>query len=211
MNEYEYFKEEFIEKYGEDEYKIIDKIINSACECDYYHKDYIQELENWECSLDIEKLDSLNFNYFINLYNENLNAEIDLTFGFGVDAPNACIEYSFEGISEKYRDKEVRILKDIVLDEEKVKEHYRNSQNILKNIPNEFLEDTLLRKARLIFDREKSNILNLYNKQNYDNYVTGGGSSKTNEFYNKKFKEYEDIGLFWDEIYEFEIVDRVLY
>jgi len=211
MKEYEYFKTEFIEKYNKDESKIIEKIINSACECDYVHKNYIEFLEDWECTLDIEKLNSLNFNYFIYLYNTKTEGEINLTFEFGVYAPNDCIYYSFDGTSEKYIDKEVRILKDIILDEEKVKKYLINKENILKNVPNEFLMDILLRKARLIFEREKSKILDLYNKQNYDNYVTGGGTFKTNEFYNKEFKKYEDAGLFWDEVYEYEIVDRNLY
>jgi hypothetical protein len=211
MKEYEYFKTEFIEKYNENEYLIIEKIINSACECDYVHKNYIEFLGDWECTLDIEKLNSLNFNYFIYLYNTKTEGEINLTFGFGVDAPNDCIYYSFDGTSEKYIDKEVRILKDINLDEEKVKNHYLLKNNILKNVPNEFVIDNLLRKARLIFEREKSKILDLYSKQDYDNYVTGGGTFKTNEFYNKEFKKYEDAGLFWDEVYEYEIVDRNLY
>ena len=210
MNEYKYFKEEFIEKYSEDEYKIIEKIINSACECSCAHKDYIQELGSWKCSLDIEKLDSLNFNYFINLYNENSGIEIDLDFGFGVDAPNDCVSYSFEGISGKYNDEVVSVLKDIILDEERIKEHFKNKENIIKNVPNEFIENNLLRKARLIFEREKSKILDLYNKQNYDNYVTGG-TLKIDEYYNKEFKKYNDIGLFWNEVYEDVIVDRVFY
>ncbi len=69
----------------------------------------------------------------------------------------------------------------------------------------------LLKKARIIFEREKSKILDLYNKQNYDNYVTGGGSTYTDNYYKEQFKKYTDNGLYWKLIYKEVEVDRNLY
>lgn len=205
------FKGEFIELYGESNYIIVEKLINSACQASIRYKDYISKLGGWKCSLDIEKINALNSYYYINLYNKELEAEINLEFGFGVDMQNELVEYSFDGTSSKYSIKTVTIIDNIILDEDKVKLHFKNSENIIKNIPNEFLEENLLKKARIIFEREKSKILDLYNKQNYDNYVTGGGSTSTDNYYKEQFKKYTDNGLYWKLIYKEVEVDRNLY
>lgn len=209
---YQEFEDEFREKFSFNELKIVNKLIKSACEATIKHNDYITELEDWNCSLDIEKHNALNFTYYINIYNEKYeNIEIDLTFHFGVDASNELSEYSFEGISSKYEDKEVEVLSDLKLNEEKVKQHFINSNNVLDNVPNDFILDNLINKAKIVFEREKSNILEIYGKMNYDNYVTGGGTSLTKDLYQKKFDKYHKIGLYWITIYETEIVDRNLH
>lgn len=210
MKEYEEFKNEFIKLYNEVEFNKIDKMVQSASEASIKHKNFINKIDDWECSLDIEKLNQLNFNYFIHLYNEKLNTEINLDFGFGVDAPNDLISYSFDGISNKYSNLEVKIISDIILDEERIKQHFNNKKNIIKNLPNEFLYNNLLKMSEIVFKKEKQNILDLYNKQNYDVYFTGG-TTKINEFYKNKFKEYNDAGIYWKVIYTTEIVDKTLY
>ena len=124
---------------------------------------------------------------------------------------NELIEYSFDGTSSKYSEKIIEVLDDIVLDEDRIITHFKNNEDLIKNIPNEFFEEMLLKKARIIFEREKSKILDLYNKQNYDNYVTGGGSTSTDNYYKEQFKKYTDKGLYWKLIYKEIEVDRNLY
>ena len=205
------FKDKFIELYGENNFIIIEKLINSACEASIRYKDYINELDGWGCSLDIEKINALNSYYYINLYNEELEAEINLDFGFGVDMQNELIEYSFDGTSSKYSEKIIEVLDDIVLDEDRIITHFKNNGDLIKNIPNEFFEEILLKKARIVFEKEKPKILDLYNKQNYDNYVTGGGSTSTDNYYKEQFKKYNNMGLYWKLIYKEIEVDRNLY
>ena len=89
------FKDEFIELYGENNFIIIEKLINFACEASIRYKDYINELDGWECSLDIEKINALNSYYYINLYNEELEAEINLDFSFGVDMQKLSTDFIY--------------------------------------------------------------------------------------------------------------------
>ena len=42
------FKDEFIELYGENNFIIIEKLINSACEASIRYKDYINELDYYD-------------------------------------------------------------------------------------------------------------------------------------------------------------------
>jgi hypothetical protein len=43
----------------------------------------------------------------------------------------------------------------------------------------------------------RDSILKLIKNQNYDNYVTGGGTTKTDRYYDQKKSELNERGLFW--------------
>lgn len=211
MNTYQNFKEEFIKKYNEEEFILIEKMVDSACKATINDKNYIEYLGDWECSLNIEKLSSLNFCYYIYFFNEKSEDEINIDFGFGVDMQNECTGYSFQGISSSYSDREIEILDDIILDTEEVINYFNNTKNLIKNVPNEFLQENLIRKASIIFEREKDNILKLYSNRNYDEYVTGGGTSQIDSYYKDRLRGYNDKGIYWKCIYKTEYVDRNLY
>lgn len=54
-----------------------------------------------------------------------------------------------------------------------------------------------LEKAEILLSNHRNEILKLYKEQNYDNYVTGGGTNKTDSYYEKKISELHDSGIFW--------------
>ena len=62
--------------------------------------------------------------------------------------------------------------------------------------------------AKKMLEHHKSDILDVYSKQNYDNYVTGGGTVKTDKHYSERFDKYHNMGLYWNIVYGKEEVDR---
>lgn len=63
-------------------------------------------------------------------------------------------------------------------------------------------------RCLIMFNHHKPQILELYRKQSYDNYVTGGGTCKTDDHYKGQFQKYYDMGLKWEVIYEDIEVER---
>ncbi len=56
-------------------------------------------------------------------------------------------------------------------------------------------------------DDMKPKLFELHRKQNYDNYVTGGGTNKTDKYYKDERIKLSDMGVFWEYIYEEKEVD----
>ena len=184
------FEDEFNSTYGGVELTEAIGLIDKSLESD---NSGIIKGELWAVSLDIEKISALQFTYHLNLYKEiegQNDIEISLTFENGINNGTALNDYSFDGLSSKSEVKTHRVLIDLEIDVSKIK--------------NDFHE----KKSKLILDGCKSEIMEIYSKQNYDNYVTGGGTTKTDSHYNNSLKKYNDRGLFWVCIYEDIEVDR---
>lgn len=140
----------------------------------------------YHCTVSVskEKHNELQYTYYFDIYSDLIDGELFLEIESGINNGTQLLDYSFgENLLPKSRT--VEVLKDIVLDEEKTKK----------------LGFSVL-KAKAVLSRHKAEILKLIRNQSYDNYVTGGGTNKTDEYYQDKFNSFENMGLFWTEVYE---------
>lgn len=179
------FYSELSEKYSKDDCAVITNIIDKILEND---SDEVDSDSKWIVCLSKEKHDALNYTYHIDLHDSE-DGEINVSFYTGIDVGCEMVDYSFDGKSLLSEPKTVSVLADLKI----------NKGLIPKNRH---------RIAEIILKTRKAEIMEIYSKQAYDNYVTGGGTNKTDDFYKSKFKKYHDNGLFWHCIYKDEIVDR---
>lgn len=189
------FNEEFLEKFTGEDLENIDAIIESILS-----DEESKNINSWVSSFEKEKHDALNFTYHVSITNtdiEDEDFEITLTFYTGIDVGCELVDYSFDGSSELHKTRFESVLSDITLDEDAV---IRNSNWDDKK--------RLLNLANQMFEHHKDEILDIYKKQNYDNYVTGGGTSKTNSHYQEQFDKFHKKGLYWNLVYEEVEVDR---
>ena len=170
-----------------------------SIECDHIEAAIMSLLEDekelpakfgWESSFEKEKHDALNYSYHISLCREVDDQQIEVTFYTGIDVGCEMVHYSLEGDSITNRPNMVSVLVDLKLDWSRIK------SNVNPKI------------AQYMLDGSKEDILEIYRKQGYDNYVTGGGNCKTNKHYKSEFEKYHVRGLYWDCIYEEQEFDR---
>lgn len=168
--------------------KVLDTISRWETEEDF-------SMNGYDISFSFEKIHALQRNVCINISNDNF--ELELLFEDGINNGTELNEYSinpaFSFTSEK---REIEILKDIELDEHAI-ELYELSEG----------RKVCRTKAQILLSQHKPEIKKLIRNQNYDNYVTGGGTSKTNRYYKNKFNTLEAIGVFWKATYETIEVD----
>jgi hypothetical protein len=188
MDSMQDFQEDFSIKFPNDIFEHIEHLVNIALEDKKESSDYF----GWDSSVSIEKNDALNETYFISISREfdDYCDEIELTFYTGIDVGCELVDYSLDGISLLNRPKMVNVLSDIKLDLSSMTEH------------------TNKRIAQSLLNYHKSSIMEIYSKQNYDNYVTGGGTTKTDSYYKDSFEKYHNLGLYWTCVYEEIEVDR---
>lgn len=182
------FESEVTEKFGAEFYEVMGKFVDSALE---KSKGDSGEFEGWTFSSSIEKHDALNYSYHFSAYNdEDFDDEcmIDFTFYTGIDVGCELVHYSLDGGSLMSQPRYVDVLVDLKPDWSR----YPDASDIKK------------KKIEIILEYHKKKILELYSKQNYDNYVTGGGSERTSTHYKEQFSKYEGMGLFWECVYEQE-------
>ena len=206
------FQEELKSQYSPEEVHQFNNWIESILCDNTYYRDYkYPESDKYEFSLEIEKHDALNFTYFIEIYNDN--ESINCTFYTGVNVGCELTEYSVNDndfCSSKYDDAEYEELIDVELDIEKTTEYIRNKPNAIKNVPNEFFKEMLLKKAQILLENKKEEIMKIYSNQNYDDYMTGGGTSKTDDYYKQLKRELNELGCYWKCVYQTVICDRNL-
>jgi len=131
-----------------------------------------------------EKHNVLQYTYYFTITSLLVDAELNLEIESGINNGTQFNGYSFSG-SLLPESRMVEVLKDVVLDKSK----YAGSRFSLQ-------------KARLVFPRYKEQILKLLKNRSYDNYVTGGGTEKTNKFYKTELDKIREFGIFWECIYE---------
>lgn len=182
------FKEKLASKYKQDECDNIETLIMSCLEDE-------KELKSdfgWESSLTKEKHDALNYSYHISLYRECDEHEIDVTFYTGIDVGCEMVHYSLEGECVTDKPMMVSVLVGLKLD-----------WSMIDSKVNP-------KAAQSMLDGNNQHIMEIYSKQNYDNYHTGGGTIKTDSHYKDEFERFNKQGLYWTCVYEDQEFDRNL-
>ncbi len=183
------FQEDFREKYGDDELEEVEVLIEEAFDShksDYFHG------SKWSLSSDVEKHHALQLTYYMHLSKETDgdDEKVSLEFESGISDGTQLRHYCLEGSSNMHDPNIVSVLDDLELDWDKVE-----SKLTRETVTN-------------IFNAIKPEIMDIYGKQNYDNYVTGGGTIKTDDHYENEFQEFHDRGFYWKCIYKDIEVDR---
>jgi hypothetical protein len=188
MADFKDFKDDFTHTFPDVDFTTIDALITLALEDDTDSK----TLNGWDMSLSREKHDQLNYTYHISLSREDDKCcdEIELSFYTGIDVGCELEHYSLEGNSLADTPNMQRVLSGLKLDLN------RMADNVSVNL------------AQQALDGYKDEIMDIYSKQGYDNYVTGGGTTKTDEHYKNAFAKYHNKGLFWICLFEEQEFDR---
>lgn len=177
----------------------VEKLIEDICLVDPKYKSDIEKLEKeyvCEISCSIEKHHTLQHTYFYEIdfgKEENFYIEIESGINNGTQLNSA--EWGTNTLSKT---KTVEVLKDIIFNEEAFDWWY-NGKEENKSFTKQ--------KAKIIFEREKNKLFELHRKQSYDNYVTGGGTNKTDKYYKDERTKLSDMGVFWEYVYEEKEVD----
>ena len=180
------FNEDFAIKYLSRDLDVVWKLIDLALEDD---KD--SSKENWESSLCKEKHDALNYTYHISLNKIDDPDEVaEVSFYTGIDVGCELVGYSLGGCSLAHKPMTQRVMYDIELD-------------LSRMNPN-----VNVKAAQAMLSGNKAHIMDIYNKQGYDNYVTGGGTISTDKHYKDKFARLNEQGLYWKCLYREEEFDR---
>lgn len=196
MDQEDNFKEDFVNIYSEEEYDQISEAILLFLEG---AEEKIKTVGVWCMSVSIEKHDALNETLHFDISKEGEDGEyndteICLSYYTGIDVGCELIDYSFSGESLQYKPKYVTALTDI-------KPNWAMYNAMFPDGYNESL-------IQYKIDSVKDEIMEIYQKQNYDNYVTGGGTCKTNSHYKNKLDEFRERSIYWECIYEEVEVDR---
>lgn len=191
MCKFEDFKQEFIEKYPNFSFDIIEQMIEKL-ENDCFESCNINGF-NIYCST--EKIHSLQENVYIHFENENENIDFYLEYENGINNGTQLNNYSFTDLKPKKRT--IEVLKDVKFDYERWRKAFGKDYNERE-------------KSNLesVFESNfKSQVLKMIKEQSYDNYVTGGGTNKTDNHYSKFKSELQSKNVYWICIYEDEEVD----
>ncbi len=184
------FEKKFIEKYSKEEFKDIDKMIE---DCLLDKKVKILYGNSWVVIQSVEKINCFQYTHFLSLSKEvdGMNdEEVNLEYENGINNGTMLRNYSLDGSGGESNTKMIRVLDDIEIDWEMI------NPKVNKKL------------VKLVFDGNKDEILEIYKKQNYDNYVTGGGTNIIDKHYKEKIQKFNDCGLFWKPIYKKIEVDR---
>jgi len=178
----------------------IEKLIEDLCCVNpKYDKADIERLEkefNCEISYSTEKHHELQLTYFYEIdfgKEENFYIEIEIGINNGTQVNSA--EWGTNTLSKT---KTIELLKDVIFNDEAFEMCY-NDKEENKNFTKQ--------KAKIIFEREKHKLIELHRKQRYDNYVTGGGTNKTDKYYKDELSKLSEMGVFWEYVYEEKEVD----
>lgn len=178
----------------------IEKLIEDLCYVNpKYDKADIERLEkefNCEISCSTEKHNELQLTYFYEIdfgKEENFYIEIESGINNGTQVNSA--EWGTNTLSNT---KTIEVLKDVVFNDEAFEIWY-NGKEENKSFTKQ--------KAKIIFEENKHKLIELHRKQSYDNYVTGGGTNKTDKYYKDELSKLSEMGVFWEYVYEEKEVD----
>jgi hypothetical protein len=198
------FEEDFYnEGFTEDQYQQVSRFINIFLEEDEtsIYKD------NYECFCSHEIPDRLNKILHIDIINEDLDMEICISFESGCNVGCELRDYSFNGSSLRYEPKYHEILDDVVVDWDRVDE-WKEELEILAKTKNISIKIPSNNEIQSIFDENKDLIIKKHQEQEYDNYVTGGGTNLTDEYYRNFNINLNKQGVFYIKKYKTIQVDR---
>lgn len=184
----------------------IDDIINDLCEWNHHddkEQKHLRDLEKRHdveyISVTVEKHNQLQYTYYFELDFGTVdiyNVEIENGINNGTQ-----VNHQGWGSSTKPESYDVEILKDVIFSEEKFLKYCceKNISDTDKNF--------VRIKAEAIFNQHKPELLKLHKDRNYDNYVTGGGTHKTESSYNDAYIKLKEKGVFWEYIYKTQKAD----
>ena len=190
------FDEDFKIKYSDDDLIEVNELILKALESD---KPDSFTGKKWTLSSSIEKHDRLNHTYHIDLEIEGdteESGEICLSFYTGIDVGCELVDYSFSGTSIANSPLMQRVLVDLIPDMEAI------NLNLSEGV---YASE---KRSTIVLNANKKSIMEIYAKQNYDNYHTGGGTLKTDSHYKSEFDRFHSMGLYWTCVYDEVEVDR---
>lgn len=151
--------------------------------------------QKYACTLsfEVEKHNTLQYTYFYEVvFVEGIyNVEIECGINNGTQ-----VNHQAWNDSTKKSTREVEVVKDVIFSEKAFNLWYNG---------NEESRDFVRRKAIAIFGNNKTKLLKLHKNQNYDDYVTGGGTNIISRFYKDEYRELRDKGVFWE--YKYETVE----
>jgi hypothetical protein len=180
------FNKDFTEKYSAIDLDSVWSLIDSVLQ-----DDKSLSKGNWDSSFSKEKHDALNYTYHISLNKiDNEDECAELSFYTGINVGCELVDYSLEGASLAYEPMMQSVLYDLELDLSRI------GKNVSVTI------------AQAVLRVKKEEILEIYRKQSYDNYVTGGGTVVTDRHYKDKFDRFNKMGLYWNCLYKEVEVDR---
>lgn len=182
METIEQIEAEFIENYPNRNWEEMNRILNIIA------SDFDDKLisEEYEVYISREKIHQLQQNVFVTITSKDEEVELSLEFENGINNGTQLNEYIF-GDTLKPSSRTVEVFKDIELDKERV----------LRNNPNANLE-----KAQMMLNNYRSEIIKMNRNQSYDDYVTGGGTNKTDKYYRDFRDDLNNRGLYWQNVYE---------
>ncbi len=178
---FEDFKEECINELGEQNYKKIEKVLELFDSEPF--EDFEKDGVTVSCSR--EKINQLQENVCVSIYNDDF--EIELMYENGINNGTQLNDYAInpnDSMTNVKREYDVIIGLELDID---AIDAWSRRTGIKYSIT----------KAQALLDNETPEILKLIKDQNYDNYVTGGGTNKTDNYYQNKRNGLNDRGLYW--------------
>ena len=180
------FEIEFIDEFGIDLWKRFDVIWDDIIDGDFEDN----EVDGFDISCSKEKVNQLQENICVDItFGDN---EIQLMYESGISNGTQLNDYSINSNSDLSDiDREYEVAIDVVVD-------YVKMDRLGVKYSKE--------KAEMLLSNHKENILNWHHAKSYDDYVTGGGTIKTNEYYRRKKQEINNLGLHWLIVTQTEVV-----
>lgn len=172
-----------------------DKFLDDLAYIDPNNNSEIRKLEEkyspCEIYVDIEKHHQLQYTYYydIDFYQEE---HFFVVIENGINNGTELISAKW-GFDSTPNSRTIEVLDDIIFDEEGFELWFSGAED-----KKEFVKT----KAKFIFESNKKELLKLHKEQSYDNYVTGGGTNKTDNYYSSKHKELKEKGVFYKHIYK---------
>lgn len=179
---FEDFKLECIDELGVKVYQEIEFIL------ELFESEPFEDLEKDDITVTCytEKINQLQENVCVEIDKED-SFKIELLYENGINNGTQLNDYKINPSSSFMNaTREYEIIEDIELDIEQLESWSVRTGRKYS-----------IQKAQILLDNNRGDIMKLIKNQNYDNYVTGGGTNKTDDYYSKKKEELNMQGIFW--------------
>jgi hypothetical protein len=176
------FKDELEKKYKNVNFEIIEKLIDDCLEtnegCSFQEGNYFVESS-------VEVIGTLQSNVYVSiLVGTKLIAS--LLYESGINNGTQLNEYGIGCEIDKPQSRIIEVFDDISIDYEAMKANAKLKGFRMSKV-----------KADILFQNYKSKIIKAIKDENYDKYVTGGGTTKTLLYYKGIYDRYHAKGLYW--------------
>lgn len=180
---YEDLKQDCISEIGIENFEKVNKIL------ELFDSEPFEDLEQdgITVSCSTEKIHQLQENVCVSIYNDDF--EVELLYENGINNGTQLNDYSINptnAASFTSAKREYEVVTGLELDRDQIRMWELRTGRKCS-----------IEKAQILLDNHKSEIMKLIKEQNYDNYVTGGGTNKTDSYYKNKKNELQIRGVFW--------------